>query len=287
MAQLAINMDQNKQILSPLMSEPAYFDGMYRRCEWWKTLTLWLYHSSSTRLYRIATMEVKGETSENIAQFWRLLNQMLAEIQNIPDYKFNPACFYTDEAGAIYNGITTVYGNAGGAKKYNTCHWHFKHHMEEMLSKFPPELTELRTEFESLVLQLLYVPTSSEYHELASRIKIIAALVKGVETQVNWWFARKYNLFPIFRGFCLTSLNMAEIGHSTLKKKKPLALVDAAWEDVYTAILQEQEHTAFLAGRVRSSGKGPTTTQLSDQMKRSRSYQQAFKEGRLSVVEAD
>ena len=85
---------------------------------------------------------------------------------------------------------------------------------------------------------------------------------------------------------------MAEIGHSTLKKKKPLALVDAAWEDVCTAIMQGQEHTAFLEGRCRSSGKGPTATEIGactkrDQMGRSREYQQAFREGRTSIIEEE
>ena len=89
-----------------------------------------------------------------------------------------------------------------------------------------------------------------------------------------------------------TQLNMAEIGHSTLKKKKPLALVDAAWEVVCTSIMQEQEHTAFLAGRVHSSGKGPSATQLgekskNEQMKRSRAYQEAFKEGRVQIGEEE
>ena len=140
--------------------------------------------------------------------------------------------------------------------------------------------------------RLLTVPVLAEYHEIISRIKAICALVPAVEGQVIWWLARHYNLFPLFRGYCLTSLNMAEIGHSTLKKKKPLTLVDAAWEDVCTAIMQEQEHTAFLEGRCRSSAKGPTATQLGehakrDQMGRSREYQQAFREGRTSIIEEE
>ena len=54
--------------------------------------------------------------------------------------------------------------------------------------------------------------------------------------------------------------------------------------------MQEQEHSAFLEGCVRSSGKGPTATKLGecakrDQMARSREYQQAFREGRTSIVE--
>ena len=161
-----------------------------------------------------------------------------------------------------------------------------------MLAKFPPQLEELKGEFEILMLQMLTVPTLSEYQEIKNRIKVIYALVLAVEGQVDWWIARRYNIFPIFRGFCLTTLNMAEISHSTLKKKKPLALVDAAWEDVCTAIMQEQEHIAFLAGRVHSSGKGPSATQLgekskNEQMKRSRVYQEAFKEGRVQIGEEE
>ena len=53
-----------------------------------------------------------------------------------------------------------------------------------------------------------------------------------------------------------------------------------------------QEHTAFLEGRCRSSGKGPTATQLGectkrDQMGRSREYQQAFRKGRTSIIEEE
>ena len=53
MARLALNMDQNQEIMCPLTEEPAYFDGMHRRCEGWKTLTLWLYHPGSKRLFTI------------------------------------------------------------------------------------------------------------------------------------------------------------------------------------------------------------------------------------------
>ena len=291
MGKLALNMDQGQQFLCPLMEEPAYFDGMHRRCEGWKTLTLWLFHPGSRRLNRIATMEVKGETSDNCAKFWEILNEMLSEISGIENYKFNPKMFITDEAGANFNGILSVFGQTGINKAF-TCQFHFKQSLEKMVTKFPPELNELKGEFELLMMQLLTVPTLSEYQEMKTRIKVISSLVPAIQGQVEWWLARRYNIFPVFRGFYLTSLNMAEIGHITLKKKKPLALVDAAWEDVCTAIMQEQEHTAFLAGRTSASGKGPSATQLEErskreQMKRSRSYQQAFKEGRVGLVETD
>ena len=85
---------------------------------------------------------------------------------------------------------------------------------------------------------------------------------------------------------------MAEIGHSTLKRPKPLALVDAAWEDVCSMVMQEQEHTKFLEGRSYSFGKGPSQGQIAlkekkQQRKRSRDYQQAFKENMMNATDSD
>ena len=118
-----------------------------------------------------------------------------------------------------------------------------------MLTKFPEDGGELKVEFEMLMKRLCSVATLGEYEEIKSRLLEICALLPSLENGVNWWLARRYNLFPVFRRYCIASVNMAEIGHSTLKRKKPLALVDACWEDVCTTILQEQEHTQFLAGR--------------------------------------
>ena len=90
MAQLVINMDQNQLTKYTLMEEHVYFDGMHKCCQGWKTLTLWLYHPSSCRLYRIATMEVKAEDSANCAEFWKVFNEMLQELCNDENYYFNP-----------------------------------------------------------------------------------------------------------------------------------------------------------------------------------------------------
>ena len=45
-------------------------------------------------------------------------------------------------------------------------------------------------------------------------------------------------------------------------------LVDAAWEDVATMMLQEQEHTAFFQGLHKSMGKGPPIPQIADKEKK-------------------
>ena len=139
----------------------------------------------------------------------------------------------------------------------------------------------LRNEFEELMTKLLNVTTIKEYKDIKFRLVQIGAVLPSLQPQLEWWFARRYNLFPIFRGYCISSVNLAEIGHSTLKRSKPSALVDAAWEDTCTTILQEQEHIKFLAGRCYSSEKGPSAGSIAEnekrqQIRRSRDYQRAF-----------
>ena len=289
MANLMLNMDQNNKLKNPLMSEPCYFDGMHKRCAGWKTLTLWVHHPSPRKLMRLATMEVQGEKTESTTLFWQNINSMLREVKGDDSVYFNPYMFITDEAGANANGITRVFGQEGYDKS-RTCQFHSKQSLNRMLTKFPDNAGELKVEFEMLMQRLCSISTLSEYEEIKSRLLEICALLPSLENGVQWWLARRYNLFPIFRGYCIASVNMAEIGHSTLKRKKPLALVDACWEDVYTTILQEQEHTQFLAGRGFSFGKGPTQGDKSrrerrEQMKRAREYTQAFSKRVLNVTE--
>ena len=291
MANLMLNMDQNRIHDNPLKHEPCYFDGMHKRCQNWKTLTLWVYHASSRKLMRLATCEVKGETSDSCALFWETLNQMLREVSKDDNIKFNPYLFIVDEAGANFNGIQKVFGEEG-VRKAKSCTFHFKQSLQRMLLKFPADLLILRNEFEELMTTLLTVPTLREYRDLKFKIEQIAAVLPSLTPQINWWFARRYNLFPIFRGYCISSVNLAEIGHSTLKRAKPIALVDAAWEDTCTMILQEQEHTKFLAGRSLSSGKGPSSGTIAEkekrqQLKRSREYQTAFVEQNFELGDDD
>ena len=291
MANLMINMDQDRPDDNPLKHEPIYFDGMHRRCIGWKTLTALVYHLPSRKLMRLATCEVKGETSESCALFWKIVNEMLREVTKKPDYKFNPKHFIVDEAGATFNGIQEVFGQEG-VMKIKSCKFYFQQSMQRMLMKFTPDVLMLRNEFEELMTKLLNVTTIKEYKDIKYRLVQIGAVLPSLQPQLEWWFARRYNLFPIFRGYCISSVNLAEIGHSTLKRGKPIALVDAALEDTCTMILQEQEHTKFLAGRCYSSGKGPSAGSIAEnekrqQIRRSRDYQRAFIEQNYDMGDED
>ena len=68
MAQLAIEMDQNGPE-HPLQAEDTYFDGYHSRCTGYKTLALFVYHMAMHRILRLATMEVKSESTKRNKSF--------------------------------------------------------------------------------------------------------------------------------------------------------------------------------------------------------------------------
>ena len=147
---------------------------------------------------------------------------------------------------------------------------------------------ELRSEVDTLGREWCRVSTLSEYNEIKSRLDCIGEVLSCISNWVNWWHARRFHLFPVFRGFSLSSLNLAEIGYSTLKRNRPLFLVDAAWEDVCSMIIQEEEFTKFLEGRGKSMGRGPSTASQAArdkraQCKRAKEYVQSRKEINFTI----
>ena len=150
---------------------------------------------------------------------------------------------------------------------------------------------ELRSEVNTLRREWCRVSTLTEYNEIKSRLDCIGGVLSCISNWVDWWHARRYHLFPVFRGFSLSSLNLAEIGHSTLKRNRPLSLVDAAWEDVCSMIIQEQ-FTQFLEGRGKSMGRGPSTASQAAkdkraQSKRAKEYVQSFNENNFTIGDGE
>ena len=73
--------------------------------------------------------------------------------------------------------------------------------------------------------------TLNKYAQIKSRLLALGGVLPAITNWINWWDARRYHLFPVFRGYKISSVNMAEMGHSTLKHNKPIMLVNACWED--------------------------------------------------------
>ena len=55
MDQLAIDMDQD-ELEHPLQGEEAYFDSCHSRCVGYKTFALFVYHTATWHILRLATM---------------------------------------------------------------------------------------------------------------------------------------------------------------------------------------------------------------------------------------
>ena len=71
-AELGLMMDQNYTPRNSLQLEDAYFDGAHSRCLGFISLGLWLFHRSMCRILKMAAMEVRSESQENISYFWKL-----------------------------------------------------------------------------------------------------------------------------------------------------------------------------------------------------------------------
>ena len=80
MAQMATDMDQDGPE-HPLQGEEAYFNGCHSRCAGYKTLALFVYHTAMHHILRLAMMEVKSESTQEISIFWELFNEILSEIK--------------------------------------------------------------------------------------------------------------------------------------------------------------------------------------------------------------
>ena len=108
MAQLAIYMDQDGPE-HPLKDKEAYFDGCHSQCVSYKTLALFVYHPAMWHTLRLATMEVKNESTHEITLCLELFNEILSDIKGRA-YKFNPRAIMVDDNGANYFVIQKDFG---------------------------------------------------------------------------------------------------------------------------------------------------------------------------------
>ena len=117
-----------------------------------------------------------------------------------------------DEACANFNAIQAVFGKEMLAHTV-TCQWHFKSCAKCQL---PSILPEDQNSFIEMIGKLYKTYVRSEY------IRVVAVLVEickvnEIISWSEWWEAWKFHIVPAFRGFCVSGLNLAEVGHAMLK----------------------------------------------------------------------
>ena len=110
MAKVEILMDQTSSTYNALQEEDCYFDRTHTRVRGFKTLALWVFHPGMRYILRLATMDVRDESTQHISMFWNIMNEMLREVTWRPDNIFNPWKIMIDENGANYCGVWEAMG---------------------------------------------------------------------------------------------------------------------------------------------------------------------------------
>ena len=263
--QIALLMDQDGE-QNILQEADAYFDGAHSRCREFISLALWVYHPSMRRIIRLASMEVRTESSQYVALFFTLLNEMLQTLTKKKDYKFNPKFIMCDESGAIFKGLDEVFGEEFSTTRVISCQWHFLQHAEEKMALVAEEYKE---EFMQGCYDLCRIKGVAAYQIQLARLREIADMFVGVSGFLDWWDARKWHVFAAFRDGLHSGINLAEAGNS--KWKPPvtkLSLVKAAKNDIATMLQQESDMRKFEDGEDCPRGRGMTDIQRATKEKR-------------------
>ena len=262
---VALQMDQDGEE-NPLQQEDVFFDGCHSRCTRFISLGLWVQHPSMQRVIRLASMEVRSEATEDIAIFFKLINEMIQIVgKKEKGYKFNPRYILCDEAGGNIRGIKEALGLEFAAMRVVTCQWHFMNKINEQIQKIGEDFQE---EFVTSAGQLCSVQSVAEFELIFSRMREIVAKFPEFGNSLDWYYARRFHLFPTFCDGLHSGLNLKEVGNAQWKPKHKMSLVAAAKDDITTMLQQESDLKRFGEGSTFKRGKVLTDTQRATKEKR-------------------
>ena len=262
---VALQMDQDGEE-NPLQQKDAFFDRCYSRCTGFISLGLWVQHPSMRCVIRLASMEVRSEATEDIAIFFKLINEMLQIVgKKEKGYKFKPSYILCDEAGGNIRGIKEALGLEFAATRVVTCQWYFMNKINERIQKIGEDFQE---EFVTSAGQLCRVQSVAEFELIFSRMREIVAKFPEFGNSLDWYYARRFHLFPAFRDGLHSGLNLAEVGNAQWKPKHKMSLVAAAKDDITAMLQQESDLKRFGEGSTFKRGKVLTDTQRATKEKR-------------------
>ncbi|CAC5406531.1 unnamed protein product [Mytilus coruscus] len=279
MANLCIEMDCNKDGI--LNEEFAFIDAKHNRCKNFRTVTLWTYHPVLRKTICVAKMEAEAESSENLEIFWKLLNEMLEEVNNQTGYKFNPYGFIMDENSANWISVRKVFGEHI-LQKCASCEFHYK----QSVHRHAKKVSERSADFINLAEGLLDALSISDFNVASSEIKDFIdyyAYHQQLNGWYKWWLQRKLNIFRAFKAENTPASNLAEIGHAKIASvgREFMSLLEAAREDTALSILQDAEIRLFDSG-LSKGGKGPTSNQ-----RKAKEYNAGIKRAKSYAAELD
>ena len=290
-ANVAVLMDQNKDVPDCPYESTAYIDAKHRRTAGFKTLAMWTYHSGLRATYRLAVMDVRGETKKDLKKFIELFNEILEEVTGQEGYKFNPRYFIVDHAGANFNALEDVYGEEFVSTRVMGCGWHFEKDAKKRARLLP---AKDQHQFLSICHQLLRTHTSVDYVTLMDHLGAFVLQHPMLHCWAKWWVARQCYTFGPFRDPDAALSNLSEAGNASFNVRgTPKALIDVCRRDVATQLYMD-ENLKNLGAQETSvkEGRGPSHQQIVEkdrvaQNKRAREYGKELSNATLQVLERD
>ena len=239
-AKIALNMNRNGSHY--LNSEFCYFDGKYKRCRGFVTLTGSVYHSLLRKQIILGTMEAESENSENVALFWELFNEILKKVSGNENETFNPIGWCTDLAGANLAGLCAVFGESTKSR-IKTCEFHFKDHRNKKANRLDSQSGE---EFKSLCNELLESVSEKHYDTVKKRLDLFIAAKEErsfLQSWLSWWHDRRGFIFRAFAPKNGPRMNQAEVidggwGH---RDNPNMSFLEVCQADVRDSLLLDME----------------------------------------------
>ena len=120
---------------------------------------------------------------------------------------------------------------------------------------------DFQEEFVTSAGQLCRVQSVAEFELIFRRMREIVAKFPEFGNSLDWYYARRFHLFPAFHDGLHSGLNLAEVGNAQWKPKHKMSLVAAAKDDITTMLQQESDLKRFGEGSTFKRGKVLTDTQ--------------------------
>ena len=157
-------------------------------------------------------------------------------------------------ASANFNGLAIVYGE-DIRSSVKGCEFHFKRSVER-ISRI---LGQKREEFKNLALNMLTYSTPETYSHVIGVLKIFSKdNADNMKHGIEWWDARKENIFRAFTSFDAPQSNQAEAVHAGWKNrdKMGLSLLECCYFDIRDSVLLAISFSSLEKGG-HESGFGP------------------------------
>ena len=102
-------------------------------------------------------------------------------------------------------------------------------------------MIEDQATFKQICRKLCEVTTVLMYHVLKGHLDEMAKKYEFLEPWIDWWHERQSHFWPPSEEVDFPSVNLSEQGNSKWVRHNTMQLVHAAYDDVATMIVQEEE----------------------------------------------